>query len=59
MVKGLNKLQSSNIVVAIGKTGSGKSTMLNSIVFGPDKLKTTKINRKAVIDQIDEFKSME
>ena len=32
-----------NLVVAIGNTGSGKSTMLSSIIFGPDSLHVTDI----------------
>ena len=44
-------IKGADIVIAIGNTGAGKSTMLNSLVFGSDKLemKTTD-KRKKVID---------
>ena len=42
----------------IGKTKSGKSTMISSLVFGADKLqeKRDKKTKKRVIDQVEEIK---
>ena len=36
--KALSKLQDYDLILAIGNTGSGKSTMLYSLVYGPDEL---------------------
>lgn len=36
--KGLNIIKGTDIVMAIGNTGVGKSTMLTSLVFGKEKL---------------------
>lgn len=43
-------IKGADIVISIGNTGSGKSTMLNSIVFGIDKLMETGNGRKKVIE---------
>lgn len=37
--KGLQIVQNADIVLAIGNTGAGKSTMLTALVFGSHKLK--------------------
>lgn len=36
--KRLDPAKGANLVVAVGNTGCGKSTMLTSILFGPDSL---------------------
>ena len=52
-------IKGADIVIAIGNTGAGKSTMLNSLVFGTDKLEMKKTDkRKNVIDQKDGFRSL-
>ena len=44
--------------MALGNTGSGKSTMLNALVFGPDVLEATITpTKKRVIEQKKEFQS--
>lgn len=48
-VQGLIKVKEADVVLAIGNTGVGKSTMLSSIVFGPKKLRTAK-NKKYQIE---------
>ena len=46
--------------MAIGNTGAGKSTMLNSLAFGKDKLecKVNERNRK-VIEQKEGLKALD
>ncbi len=34
----LEGLKDSNVVLVLGNTGCGKSTMLSSLVYGPDTL---------------------
>ena len=44
-------IKGADIVIAIGNTGAGKSTMLNALVFGTDKLEVqTNENKKKIID---------
>ena len=38
-----------NLVVAIGNTGCGKSTMLSSIIYGPDSLHHTQIEEQVKV----------
>ena len=65
----LEGLKDRNIIVPWGWCGSGKSTVLNSLVFGPDKLEISKISdikvlkgmakkthNRSVIDQKQELK---
>lgn len=35
----VKELKEKDLILAIGNTGSGKSTMFSALVFGPDKLK--------------------
>lgn len=50
-------LQDGNLIVAIGNTGCGKSTMLTSLIYGTDSLQELRIedperkNKKWVIEQ--------
>lgn len=44
----LNEVNNANLILAIGGTGCGKSTMLTSLMFGPDALEQKKT--KKVID---------
>ena len=41
--KTLNKVNQSNLILAVGNTGCGKSTMMTSLMFGVDALEETKI----------------
>ena len=38
LFKGLDEINNKNIVIALGDTGCGKSTMLTALVFGPEAL---------------------
>ena len=40
--KMLNDINHANLILAIGSTGCGKSTMLTSLMFGPDSLENKK-----------------
>lgn len=52
-------IKDAEIVLAIGNTGSGKSTMLNSLVFGTEILSVqTTDKKKKVIDQKDGYKGI-
>ena len=42
--KSLKKLQTKNIILAIGNTGCGKSTLLTSMIYGPESLEMIKID---------------
>jgi len=41
-----NQIEKADIILAIGNTGCGKSTILNSLVFGPDSLQLKKIEEQ-------------
>lgn len=41
--KGLDLIKGHEIILAIGNTGCGKSTMLTSLVFGPGALEEREI----------------
>ena len=41
--KKLSVLKQGNIVLVIGNTGSGKSTMLSSLIYGPQSLRLKEI----------------
>ena len=43
MQKELKILSKGNIVLVVGYTGCGKSTMLSSLIYGPDSLELTKV----------------
>ena len=55
MKKDLKILQKGNIILVVGNTGCGKSTMLSSFIYGPDSLTSTTIEmengkKRTVID---------
>lgn len=35
----LSQIEGKEVILAIGQTGCGKSTMLTALVYGPDSLK--------------------
>lgn len=37
-IKGLLTVKDKDLVIALGNTDTGKSTMLSSLIYGPDKL---------------------
>jgi ABC-type nitrate/sulfonate/bicarbonate transport system ATPase subunit len=41
--KALQQVNDKNVIMAIGNTGCGKSTMLNGLVLGPESLEETTI----------------
>ena len=41
--------KNADLVVAIGNTGCGKSTMLSSVIFGPDSLHHTQIEEQVKV----------
>ena len=51
---GLSKNTSeNNLIVAIGNTGCGKSTMLTSLVYGPEALSTKKLEYEVQLPLAD------
>lgn len=64
LIQKVKQVEDLDIVIVLGDTGSGKSTMLNSLVFGPKSLalKTIEVQsnqrilKQKVIDYSDEFK---
>lgn len=44
--KMLNEVNHANLILAIGSTGCGKSTMLNSLMFGADSLEMKKSKKE-------------
>ena len=44
--KTLNELNNSNLILAVGSTGCGKSTMLTSLMFGSDALELKKSKKE-------------
>ena len=50
-IQGLHIIKNMDIVISIGNTGAGKSTILNAIVFGKDKLEIKKNGNRLCIDQ--------
>lgn len=56
--KQLKMIDSKNVILALGNTGCGKSTMLNSLINGSDSLRTfrDKQKKKMVIQVKDGFK---
>ena len=47
--KNLKKLQNKNIILAVGNTGCGKSTMLTSLMYGPESLEMIKIDYEITV----------
>lgn len=45
----IKHIEGKEIVVAVGDTGCGKTTLLRALIWGPTKLKQQKIERKQVI----------
>ena len=45
-----------DVILALGNTGCGKSTMLNSLINGPSSLRTIRENKKTVIKSKDDYK---
>ena len=45
----IDKYANKNLVIAIGNTGCGKSTMLSSLLFGPDSLMIKKIKKEITL----------
>lgn len=43
MKKKLVKAKGQNVILAVGSTGCGKSTMLNALIWGPESLEPKKI----------------
>ena len=39
----LEKIEDKDVIIVLGNTGCGKSTMLNSLLLGPDSLEETTI----------------
>ena len=44
--KKLTDINHANLILAIGSTGCGKSTMLSSLMFGPDALEMKKTKKE-------------
>lgn len=53
--KSLNVINNEDMIVTLGNTGCGKSTMLSSILFGPESLHIVKQGPKKLIEQKPEF----
>jgi predicted GTPase len=49
--KFLQKIEGKNIILAVGNTGCGKSTMLTSLMYGPEALELKKIDYEIKIPQ--------
>lgn len=49
--KFLQKIEGKNIILAVGNTGCGKSTMLTSLMYGPEALEIKKIEYEIKIPQ--------
>ena len=45
----LKKIEGKNLIICFGTTGSGKSTMLNSLIYGADALELTNIKDEIVL----------
>ena len=43
-------MKDADVILAIGNSGVGKSTLMNALAFGSDKLKVSLQNNKIVID---------
>lgn len=48
-----NQIEKADIILAVGNTGCGKSTILNSLVFGPDSLQLKKIEEQYQVQTPD------
>lgn len=62
MKSDLDIIKNGNLVLVVGNTGCGKSTMLSSLIYGPDALQKTAIKaengkKRYVIDHKDSDKS--
>ena len=49
----LSIIKDGNVILVLGNTGCGKSTMLSSIVYGPDNLELTKDPSNSKLKVID------
>ena len=69
-LNGVSQVNGKDIIVCLGNTGSGKTTMVNSLVHGPESLEIMEIKekvkvkkgktkevKKMVIEQKEEFKA--
>jgi len=52
----LQAIDGEDLLITLGNTGCGKSTMLSSLLFGPESLEVTKQGRRTAIEQKEEFK---
>lgn len=48
--RSFNQANLDDIVMAIGNTGCGKSTLMGSMILGSDKLERKKIQKRNIID---------
>ena len=45
----LNQIEGKEVILAIGQTGCGKSTMLTALVYGPQALQQEKLEKESVV----------
>ena len=53
----LDLINDKDLVILLGNTGCGKSTMLNSILLGPDTLHETQIKKEIIVRNKVKIKS--
>ena len=51
--KKIDHLKEKELLLAFGNTGCGKSTMISSLVFGPDKLELKAVPEKKIVKGIE------
>jgi ABC-type lipoprotein export system ATPase subunit len=51
--KTLKSVHSNHLILAVGNTGSGKSTMLTSLMFGSNALHETKVEYEIKVPELD------
>ena len=49
----ISHLRDKELLLAFGNTGCGKSTMISSLVFGPDKLEVRKIPEVRIVRGVE------